>query len=524
MSSMYLDRYRFLEEPFRLTPDPKYFFSGEQYERVLMELRYGIEQRKGFMVLTGEVGTGKTTVCRTLMDSLDPAVRTALILNPSLTVEELLYTVVQDFGLPMPSLIPTKKELLDTLNRFLLESALEGGGAVVIVDEAQNLTSDLLEELRLLTNLETDREKLLQILLIGQPELAEKLATTRLRQLRQRVAVWASLESLDRDDTGAYIRKRIDVASGAVPRVRFTSQAIRKIQSRAAGIPRTINLVCDRALMLVYMEDSDVVTARMITQASREVLQPLSGSFATRSKTLITAAAAAFLTLVLLPAGDGHFTEPVFLPAQAEEPVSMPIGERTVSELMSQLLIRQGYEGPGIEVLSLILNGDNVRQLERSFRSTGLSESSSLRTAVIPIEHSLWLKVGSTGIVDASDGSMLLVEPKWGRGREWRILDRIEGSKTQDGRAAWDGALIAYRPIPGLEVPLGKGDKGEQVKVLQEALSKMELLTDSMIDGIYGARTAAAIVLVQKQCSLDPTGHLDDETAYYLTRFSEIRN
>ena len=221
MSVVYLQKYGLNDEPFRLTPDPRYFYHGDQYERVLAELRYGIELKKGFMVLTGEVGTGKTTISRTLLDTLDPRFHTALILNPRLSTEELLSSVVQDFGLPLPSMFPTKKEMVDTLNRFLLEVALEGGGAVLIVDEAQNLTGELLEELRMLSNLETDQEKLLQILLIGQPELSEKLASKELRQLRQRVAVWAHLEPLDRAQTCAYIERRIDVASGGAPGIRF---------------------------------------------------------------------------------------------------------------------------------------------------------------------------------------------------------------------------------------------------------------------------------------------------------------
>jgi len=523
MSGLYFHRFGLREEPFRLTPDPRYFYRGEQYERAIAELLYGIEGKKGFMVLTGEVGTGKTTLCRTLLNTLDPAVRTALILNPSLTAEELIKSIVQDFGLPMPSLFPTKKDLVDTLNRFLLKIALDGGGAVLIVDEAQNLSRELLEELRLLTNLETEQEKLLQIILIGQPELADQLTSRDLRQLRQRVAVWARISALGREETAAYIMRRLQVAAETTPGVRFTRRAVKRIHDAGDGYPRTVNLLCDRILMLAYLEDTDLVTGRMVSRAAAEVVHKEIMAAGSHRWSLATAGAAALL-LALIPSGVGRIDGS----AKGPEPVMKELRvvrewNGSVPDVLSAYLAIQGYPYLGKEVRQWSINAARVGDIDLALTALDMQRQYGVRSAVIPLHHSLWLKAGVNGIVKSPDGSFSVVEPLWGKGDRWKVMDG--GERETDGLEAdtWDQALVLYRPLNGLEIPLAQGDKGAPVSALQAALSRLSVFKRSEVDGVYGRRTANAVMTLQRRWSLESTGSVDDGTAYYLSRFLEIR-
>ncbi len=265
---MYKRFFNFTESPFNLTPDPRFFFSSPKHEDTFSQILYGIQERKGFIVLTGEVGTGKTTLCWLLLDRLDPKIKTSLIFNPNLTTIELLQAINQDFGIASKS--QSKRELVDELNRFLLAELPQGGNAVLIVDEAQNLTIDCLEEIRLLSNLETAKEKLLQILLVGQPELRDKLSLQELRQVNQRVSLRYHLDPLDLEETENYIGYRLKVAGGR-EWVLFTPKAIDKIHRLTHGVPRLINILCDKALLAAYVAETKVVNDTLIDRAQIEL-------------------------------------------------------------------------------------------------------------------------------------------------------------------------------------------------------------------------------------------------------------
>lgn len=239
------------EKPFHITPDPKFLYLSRKHREAIDLLTFGITEKKGFILLTGEVGTGKTTLCRALLEKLPKKTESALILNPLLSELELLRTITADFGISVSG--PTAKDHIDALNRFLLEAAAKGGTSVVIIDEAQNLSPSALEMVRLLSNLETEREKLLQIILAGQPELKERLGTQGLRQLNQRIIVRYQLDPLDLDETSAYITNRLFVAGGKGA-VEFTREAIELIHKESGGIPRKINIVCDRALTAAFID------------------------------------------------------------------------------------------------------------------------------------------------------------------------------------------------------------------------------------------------------------------------------
>ena len=273
---MYTSHFGLTEPPFSLSPDPRYLYMSERHREGLAHLLYGIRQPGGFVQLTGEVGTGKTTLCRCLLAQLPPEVDVAFVLNPRLTAVELLATVCDELGIATyPFETKSVKVLVDLLYRHLLEAHGQGRRTVLIIDEAQNLSADVLEQIRLLTNLETTTEKLLQIILIGQPELARLLKRRRLRPLAQRITARYHLLPLSRPETCAYIRHRVRVAGGGD--TLFTPAAMRRAHRWSSGVPRMINVICDRALLGAYAHEQDHIDAATVRRAGREVLGKVPG-------------------------------------------------------------------------------------------------------------------------------------------------------------------------------------------------------------------------------------------------------
>ena len=267
---MYTSFFGLSEKPFAITPDPRYLYLSERHAEALAHLLYGINESGGFIQLTGEVGTGKTTVVRTLLSRVPHHADVAVILNPRVTPVEFLLTICEELGLPIePADRDSVKQMVDALNRRLLSAHAEGRRIIVIVDEAQNLSAETLEQVRLLTNLETPTQKLLQIILIGQPELRELLDRNDLRQLAQRITGRYHLKPLSREETEGYVRHRLRVA-GAAGEI-FTPGALREVYRLAAGIPRVVNVTCDRALLGAYTQEQRRVTARLVRRAAGEV-------------------------------------------------------------------------------------------------------------------------------------------------------------------------------------------------------------------------------------------------------------
>ena len=268
--AVYTAYFGLTEPPFSITPDPRYLYMSDRHREGLAHLLYGIGEGGGFVQLTGEVGTGKTTLCRCLLEQLPPEVDVALILNPKLTDTELLAAVCDELGIAYPPGTESRKVLVDRLYQHLLDAHARGRRTVLIIDEAQDLAPDVLEQIRLLTNLETPTRKLLQIILIGQPELIRLLARDDLRQLAQRVVARYHLRPFSLEDTRAYIRHRMEVA-GQKARI-FNEAAIRQAHLASRGIPRLINAICDRALLGAYAQDRHRVNAATMRRAAREVL------------------------------------------------------------------------------------------------------------------------------------------------------------------------------------------------------------------------------------------------------------
>jgi general secretion pathway protein A len=271
--AMYNNYFSLKQAPFSIAPDPRYLFMSERHREALAHLLYGIDSGGGFVLLTGEIGAGKTTVCRCFIEQVPPNCRLAYIFNPRLTALELLLSICDEFGITLPPRAPGAdgaKVYVDAINQYLLDAHARGLNNVLVIDEAQNLSADVLEQLRLLTNLETSERKLLQIVLIGQPELRQMVERPELEQLAQRVIARYHLGPLSESETGAYVAHRLAVAGGAGP-TPIPNSLTSLIHRLAQGVPRRINLLCDRALLGAYVENSREVTRPILRRAATEV-------------------------------------------------------------------------------------------------------------------------------------------------------------------------------------------------------------------------------------------------------------
>jgi len=331
---MYEKYFGLTERPFSIAPDPRFLYMSQQHREALAHLLYGVGDGGGFVQLTGEVGTGKTTICRCLLEQLPDNVDVALILNPRVTALELLASLCDELRIQYAKDTTSIKLLIDVLNAYLLDTHAKGRRAILMIDEAQNLSAEVLEQVRLLTNLETTREKLLQIILIGQPELRELLAREDLRQLSQRINARFHLEPISRAETAAYIRHRLQVC-GARESL-FNENAVDLVHKLSSGVPRLINVLCDRAMLGTFVESKRKVDVAIVHRAAVEVL-PEEGLDAPKQAIWPWLAASAALVMLvvlvylLFPLGGGRpqtsqlAMEPIDKPAGIE-PLTAPAG------------------------------------------------------------------------------------------------------------------------------------------------------------------------------------------------------
>ena len=319
---MYSAYFGLNENPFSLTPDPRFLFMSQRHREALAHLLFGVGERGGFVLLTGEVGTGKTTLCRSLLEQVPEGVEVALVLNPKQTALELVASLCDELNVSYPPATESLKVLIDLLNLHLLKIHANGRRTVLIIDEAQNLSTDVLEQVRLLTNLETTTQKLLQILLIGQPELQTKMARPELRQLGQRITARYHLTPLLLNETAAYIQHRLEVAG--CKRELFSKGTLHLAHRLSGGVPRVINTICDRALLGAYAKQRDRVNKRLVRKAASEVIGP---GLILRPRRLF-GWAVAFLALLLLGAGWQFSGWPIILKqaivTEEELPKSVP--------------------------------------------------------------------------------------------------------------------------------------------------------------------------------------------------------
>jgi general secretion pathway protein A len=267
---VYESFYHLNEQPFGTTPDPRYLYKSDGHREALAYLAYGVFQKKGFLALTGEVGIGKTTVVRAFVHSFHPSLEAAFVLNTKVSFEEMLYLILEDFGCDVGD--TSKVKMLTVLNEFLIERFARNRNPVIIIDEAQNLSIEVLEELRMLSNLETNQQKLLQIVLAGQPELESVLAQRQLRQLKQRIPGILHIQSLSREEVAEYIYHRLTKAGLENGHLRFSPEAEAAVYESSQGIPRLINMICERALLRGYLRRANVIEHDTVLASVREVL------------------------------------------------------------------------------------------------------------------------------------------------------------------------------------------------------------------------------------------------------------
>ena len=379
---MYEDYYGFVQPPFSLTPDPRFLYRSESHDLALQQVWQAIRRREGFIVLTGDIGTGKTTLCRTLLEQFDETTFTALILNPFLSVEELLHEVLLSFGLVSKDALrsgrlstASKHELIRTLHDFLLSLVPLHGSAVLIIDEAQHLSADVLEEIRVLSNLETNDQKLLQIVIVGQLNLLDVLHKAELRQLDQRISIRCSLKALTREEVEAYVTHRLWVARGSAA-VSFTARAFDLVHALSGGVPRVINLLCDRSLMIACEQQTSRIAEEHVVHAAGQLgLEIPKGTvkgdheevvpLPSRRKPVL----AALLVLVLLTAAALVLIGNPLRPASVIAPAAPGVEQRWLPARVTPLPVPAAIAAPAPAPAPgsfsvLIGTYDSVRQVE----------------------------------------------------------------------------------------------------------------------------------------------------------------
>jgi general secretion pathway protein A len=515
---MYTSFFGLNEKPFSITPDPRYLFMSERHGEALAHLVYGVTESGGFIQLTGEVGTGKTTLVRTLLLNRMPAnADVAVVLNPQLSALEFVQTICEELHVEVPYAFRNSiKALIDTLNQHLLKAHAEGRRIVLVVDEAQNLAPDVLEQVRLLTNLETSKQKLLQIILIGQPELRELLARTDLRQLAQRITGRYHLEPLSRDETAQYVEHRLKVA-GALGEV-FDAAAKREVFRLSGGVPRLINVICDRALLGAYSAESRRVNRRLIKRASDEITGKASGvSWLRWAVTTIGIAAAVVIVasyLSLLEEREQMIATSEAAPAAAvvAEP-ALPEPEPVVNEaepeatLEDQLQLARELTTPDTALATLFdtwgLDFQSCAQAEAAGYSC-LSQRGSW-TSLRQFDHPAVLT-----LIDRDGDTHNVVLTSIDGQRVGLSIGGVAVTHPLDDIAdLWFGQyLLLWRPPNGVEISLGPGSGGPNVLWLRQSLAVIDprYRTAAPDSDVYDADLQQQVRVFQRDHRLDVDG------------------
>ena len=521
---MYTSFFGLNEKPFTITPDPRYLFMSERHGEGLAHLVYGVTESGGFIQLTGEVGTGKTTLVRTLLGQIPAEVDIALILNPELTAVEFLTAICEELGINLPKDKYSKKALVDALNQHLLEAHSRGRRIILLIDEAQNLSEGVLEQLRLLTNLETARQKLLQIILIAQPELREKLAQENLRQLAQRVTGRYHLEPLSREEAFQYIDHRLRVA-GALTEI-FDPTAKREVFHLSGGVPRIMNVICDRALLGAYSQESRMVNKRLVRKAASEV----SGQRVTSRllKWLVPVLGIASLALagsVLWTTFDSDNSQPT------EINTAEPLAEVAVSNIAAADVAPVAEQSPPPDLNELLANYDDANGFE----------------ALLSLWGARFDPTGGNGC-DQAEAQALSCSDQRGSWTTLRQLDRPvmltltrnDGETRSAALLALDGEnaalsinsapvtipvsalsdywfgqfVLIWKPANGSNQPIGPGMENENVRWLRQSLAVLnEGYSPVDIDSaVFDEELQSQLVEFQRGHRLDADGVAGEQT------------
>lgn len=515
---MYLDFYGLKEAPFSITPDPRFVFLSERHRDALAHLLYGIGQggSGGFVQLTGEVGTGKTTLCRLLLEQLPPDTRVALVLNPRLSPIELLETICEELKIDLTGRRGSLKSLVDGLNAYLLDAYAQGLRVVLIIDEAQNLSTEALEQVRLLTNLETPTQKLLQIILLGQPELRELLGKPELRQLAQRITARYHLTPLAADESEAYVRHRLQVAGCA--KMPFTRLALRRLHDHADGVPRLLNVIADRSLMAGYARNLAQIGERDVDQAAAESLATPQRRLPRLPRPLFAVALLVALALLIgfwprQETAVPEAGEQVQEPPQRPEPPPVALAELLVQSTHSQpaawthLLSLWTVRAEEVDAATAMRCPQQPSPGLYCLRGAGnLAKLATLRRPVV---------LRLTG--DGGEAWAVLLGLNRSRARLQLAGETIDVSR-RDLERHWLGEFFAlWRAPTFLPTTLRRGDSGAAVDWLHARLLDRELLRAAPAQpGYYDAATEAAVRSLQAAHGLVPDGIVGQETLLAL--------
>lgn len=532
---MYLEFYGLREAPFAITPDPRFVFLSDRHRDALAHLVYGIGQggSGGFVQLTGEVGTGKTTLSRLLMGQLPERTRVALVLNPKQSPVELLESIAEELRLDIEGARGSAKALVDRLNQYLLDAYAQGLRVVLMVDEAQQLSVEALEQIRLLTNLETPTQKLLQVILLGQPELRTLLERPELRQLAQRVTARYHLTPLDADETEAYLRHRLAVAGAT--RHPFTRLAMRSLHRRAGGVPRLINVIAERALLAGYVADEAQVGERLVEHAADEVLgmagrRRSRGLLVAAALALVVAAGAWALWRARMPAPAAPAAAVATTPAVQQAAPDVPAAAAPVAgdpALDAAALERVARELPAGAELVAWTHLLGLWQVDAT--QVQVRDAARCPASIAP-GLSCLRGSGNLAKLRALDRPVLLVLQPGGR-RTLALLLALSderarldlGTRTVDVYRAtldqtWLGQyLVVWREPAFLPETLRRGDAGAAVDWLHDQLERFDTLPDAGPGPyLYDEVMEGRVRRVQAGFGLVPDGIVGPETALVL--------
>lgn len=539
---MYYQYFGLSEAPFSIAVNPRYLYMSPRHRDALAHLLYGVGAGGGFILLTGEVGTGKTTINRCLIDQLPENAEIAVVLNPALDARDLLATVCEELGISLSKARPGLKELTDSLHRFLLDNHAAGRKTVLMIDEAQHLSFDVLEQIRLLTNLETNDEKLLHIILIGQPELAAKLARPELRQLNQRITARFDLQPLSRQETGAYIRHRLHIAGMPAGRELFSAGLVSAVHRESRGVPRLINLLCDRMLLGAYGRSSEGLDTKLLKRAVQEVLggSRTEGRIANNRvlvgllvATAVVLVAFSFIALFTpgqssLPQANTRTAVPA--PVPQEKTTTLQNGRSATSVMPNALA-----DNPQRALQDLppwqLMPGEGALRLGMLYGSARPMLANPCATVLGPALRCEKRQLQSWDQLLAEGRPALLELLDKRRFERRALLLAIEGDQavlhTDSGpqRVAldtvaplWNGTLWQlWRPPPGVLRTLKRGDSGDDVGRVAALFARLDGQQNPLTASLFDARLEQRVKLFQQTNNLSADGVLGENTLRALS-------